>query len=201
MNLLEACTGKTLANGLQWLNEPPEWSIDDAGLSIVPRAPSDFFRPYGGQPNDNCCLLYKNVVGDFTATTQLTADLVNFGDAAALTVRATETQWAKICLERSPHSEVSVVSVVTDPWSDDANNELVSTPECHLRLTRKGNVFGMQYSLDGTKWRFVRTFSLECPPAVRVGIHAQAPFTSGCRVVFQSFAISPEPVADLRSGD
>jgi uncharacterized protein len=201
VNLLEACTGKTLANGLQWLNEPPEWSIDDAGLSIVPRAPSDFFRPYGGQPNDNCCLLYKHIVGDFTATTRVTADLVDFGDAAALTVRATETQWAKICLERSPHGEVSVVSVVTDPWSDDANNELVTTPECYLRLTRKGNVVGMQYSLDGTKWRFVRTFPLECPPGVMVGIHAQAPFTPGCRVVFQSLAISPEPVADLRSGD
>ena len=201
MNLLEACTGKALANGLEWLNEPPEWNVDDAGLSIVPGAPSDFFRPYGGQLNDNCCLLYKHIVGDFTATTQVTADLVEFGDAAALTVRATETQWAKICLERSPIGEISVVSVVTDPWSDDANNELVTTSECYLRLTRKGNVFGMQYSQDGTKWRFVRTFSLECPPAAMVGIHAQAPFTPGCRVVFQSFAISPEPVADLRSGD
>ena len=201
MNLLADCAGMTLANDLKWLNEPPEWEVDDAGLRIVPRAPSDFFRPYDGPPNDNCCLLYKEVTGDFTAVTQVTADLVEFGDAAALTVRASETQWAKLCLERSPIGEVSVVSVVTNPWSDDSNSEIVTSSECYLRLTRKGNVFGMHYGLEGKKWRFVRAFALEIPLRLMVGIHAQAPFTPGCRVVFRSLTLSPEPVADLRSGD
>ena len=201
MNLLADCAGMTLANDLKWLNEPPAWEVDDAGLRSVPRAPSDFFRPYDGPPNDNCCLLYKEVAGDFTAVTQVTADLVDFGDAAALTVRASETQWAKLCLERSPIGEVSVVSVVTNPWSDDSNSEIVTSSECYLRLTRKGNVFGMHYALEGGKWRFVRTFALEIPPTVMVGIHAQAPFTPGCRVVFRSLTLSPEPVADLRSDD
>jgi len=90
---------------------------------------------------------------------------------------------------------------VTNPWSDDSNSELLTSPECFLRLTRKGDVFGMHYSLDGTKWRFVRTFALELPPTVMVGIHAQAPFTHGCQVVFHSLTISPDPVADFRSGE
>jgi len=201
MNLLADCTGRSLANDLTWLNEPPEWSIDDSGLIIVPRAPSDFFRPYGGSANDNCCLLYREIAGDFTAATQVSAELVDFGDAAALTVRAHEAQWAKLCLERSPIGEVSLVSVVTDPWSDDSNNERVRSPECYLRLTRKGNIFGMHYSLDGTKWRFVRTFGLEMPSTVMVGIHAQAPFRHGCRALFRSLTISSEPVADFRSGE
>lgn len=201
MNLLADCAGKTLANGLRWLNEPPEWEVDNAGLRIVPRAPSDFFRPYDGPTNDNCCLLYKEIAGDFTATTHVTVDLAGFGDAAALTVRASETRWAKLCLERSPIGEVSVVSVVTDPWSDDSNSEIVTTSECYLRLTRKGDVFGMHYGLDGAKWRFVRAFALEVPPMVMVGIHAQAPFAPGCRALFRSLTLSPEPVADLRSGD
>ena len=123
MNLLTDCTDMTLANDLEWLNEPPEWQITDAGLRIVPRAPSDFFRPYDGPANDNCCLLYKKTVGDFTAVTQAKAHLVDFGDAAALTVRANETQWAKLCLERSPIGQVSLVSVVTNPWSDDSNSK------------------------------------------------------------------------------
>ena len=201
MNLLVDCNGMTLANDLKWLNEPPEWEFGDTGLRIVPRAPSDFFRPYDGPPNDNCCLLYRETTGDFTATAQVTAQLVDFGDAAALTVRASETQWAKLCLERSPIGEVSLVSVVTNPWSDDSNSEIVTSSECYLRLTRKGNVFGMHYSLDGTKWRFVRTFALELPPRVMVGIHAQAPFTPGCQVVFQSLTVSPDPVGDFRSGE
>jgi len=184
-----------------WLNEPPEWEFEQAGLRIVPRAPSDFFRPYNGPPKDNSCLLYRETTGDFTATARVTAKLVDFGDAAAVTVRASEIQWAKLCLERSPIGEISLVSVVTDPWSDDSNSEIVTSPGCFLRLTRKGNVFGMHYSLDGTNWRFVRTFALELPPRVMVGIHAQAPFTPGCQVVFHSLTISPDPVADFRSGE
>jgi len=202
MNLLMDCKGKRLANELKWLNEPPEWAFEETGLRIAPRAPSDFFRPYGGEPKDNCCLLYRETSGDFTATAQVTAArLVAFGDAAALTVRASETQWAKLCLERSPIGEISLVSVVTNPWSDDSNSEIVTTPACYLRLTRKGNVFGMHYSLDGTMWRFVRTFALELPSSVMVGIHAQAPSTPGCQVVFRSLTISAEPVGDFRSGE
>ena len=149
VDLFEGCKGHQLANGLVWLREPTEWRFDGDGLLIVPEAKTDFFRPYQGTPNDNACLLYTEVTGDFTAVTRTSAHLVGFGDAAALTVRAGPTQWAKLCLERSPIGDVAAVSVVTNTWSDDANNELVPTSECYLRITRKGDVFGMHYSLDG----------------------------------------------------
>ena len=201
MNMFTGCKGKVLANGLKWLNEPPEWAFEDQGLRIVPRAGSDFLRLYREPPKDNCCLLYRYTRGDFTAIAQVSATLVEFGDAAALTLRASETQWAKLCLERSPIGEISLVSVVTNPWSDDSNSEIVTTSTCYLRLTRKGNVFGMHYSLNGKTWRFVRTFALETGPNLMVGIHAQAPFTAGCQVLFHSLTISPEPVDNFRSGE
>ena len=200
MNLFDGCKEKTLANGLAWLNEPPEWGFDEDGLLIVPAAKTDFFRPYKGVPKDNAGLLFAEVTGDFTAVTQACAQLVGFGDAAVLTVRAAATQWAKLCLERSPIGDVSAVSVVTNPTSDDANNELLDTPACFLRITRKGDVFGMHYSLDGTVWRFVRTFGMAMPKTVMVGIHVQAPFVGGCSARFSSFSLSPEPVEDFRSG-
>ncbi|MBN1246348.1 MAG: DUF1349 domain-containing protein, partial [Anaerolineae bacterium] len=170
MNLLEGCYGHVLTERLAWLNEPPEWRMDDEGLLIVPAAETDFFRPYGGTPHDNACLLYTEVTGDFTAVTQARAHLVGFGDAAAITVRAGATQWAKLCVERSPIGDISAVSVVTNPTSDDANNELLGAPACFLRITRKGDVFGMHYSLDGRVWRFVRTFGMAMPETVMVGI-------------------------------
>ena len=200
-NLLADCAGKTLANGLCWLNEPPTWNVSDGVLAITPAAPSDFFRPYGGDANDNGCLLHKEVRGDFTAVARTRARLVDFGDAAALMVRACETQWAKICMERSPKGEISAVTVVTREFSDDCNSELLEKPECYLRLTRKGNVLGMHYSLDGAIWRFVRMFSFELPESVMVGILAQAPFTSGSEVDFSLFTILPGAVADFRSGE
>jgi regulation of enolase protein 1 (concanavalin A-like superfamily) len=154
MDLFAGCHGRQLADGLAWFQEPPDWRFDADGLHIVPWAKTDFFRPYHGTPHDNACLLYTQVTGDFTAVVHACAELVGFGDAAALTVRATPSQWAKLCLERSPIGDIAAVSVVTNPWSDDANNELLPGPECSLRITRCGDVFGLHYSLDGSRWRF-----------------------------------------------
>jgi regulation of enolase protein 1 (concanavalin A-like superfamily) len=201
VNLFDGCHNQSLANGLTWLREPPEWRFDETGLTITPEAKTDFFRGYLHAPNDNACLLYVNVTGDFTAVTKAQAHLAGFGDAAALTVRASATQWAKLCLERSPIGDISAVSVVTNPWSDDANNELLDKPECYLRLTRSGDVFGMHYSVDGVKWRFVRTFGLVLPPTVMVGVHAQAPFVGGCSAGFGFFNLTHEAVKDFRSGE
>ena len=202
MNLFEGCRDNDLPDGMAWLNEPAEWSFDDRGrLTIVPEAVSDFFRPYGEEPNDNACLLYKEVAGDFTAVTKTSAVLAGFGDAGALTVRASEALWAKVCVERSPIGEVAMVSVVTDRFSDDANSERLERAECYLRLTRKGHVFGMHYSLDGNTWRFVRCFALEMPETVMVGVHAQAPFQGGCRATFDLLDLTDKPVADFRSGE
>jgi len=201
MNLLKGCKSGKFENDLKWLYEPQEWKIDNNELSVIPPMPSDFFRPYGGTTIDNACLLYQEFSGDFTAIAHARAELVGFGDAAALTVRVSETQWAKICIERSPIGETSIVTVVTNPWSDDCNGELLKSPECYLRLTRKGSLFVMHYSLDKLKWRFARMFMMEVPARVMVGIHAQAPFSSGCRAYFRSFTISPQTIADFRSGE
>lgn len=201
MNLLENCTAETLDEQLSWLHEPESWHFGTDGLRITPTANTDFFRPYGGGGKDNAALLYTEVTGDFTATARASAELSDFGDAAALTVRSGASRWAKLCIERSPIGEVSIVSVVTNGASDDANSELLSRPESYLRITRKGNVFGMHYSIDGSTWRFVRTFAMEVPEHLMVGIHAQSPFGSGCVARFGSFDVTDVPVADFRSGE
>jgi regulation of enolase protein 1 (concanavalin A-like superfamily) len=201
MNLLAECRDTALANGLKWLNEPSDWKVEDERLIVIPHPGTDFFRPFGREGRDNGGLLYKRIAGDFTAVVHAKARLAEFGDAAALTVRSSGIRWAKLCIERSPVGDVSLVSVVTNPWSDDCNGELLTTPECYLRITRKDALFGMHYSLDGSLWRFVRTFALELPVEVMVGIHAQAPSAKGCEAVFSSFSISPEPVSDFRSGE
>lgn len=202
MSLFAGCRGKHVPSQMHWLNEPPSWEFDEDGrLSIVPEAVSDFFRPPDGAPHDNACLLAASITGDFTAVTRATAVLAGFGDAAALTVRADATLWAKLCVERSPIGETALVSVVTQGCSDDANSELLDRPECFLRLTRRGHLFGMHYSRDGQVWRFVRAFGLELPPTVLVGVHAQAPFQGGCSAVFDFLEITDQPVLDFRSGE
>ena len=201
MDLFDGCQGRSLANGLRWQSEPPDWGFSAEGLTVVPAARTDFFRPSDGQAHDSAALLYTTVSGDFTAHTHVRAELAGFGDAGALTVRAAADQWAKICVERSPIGEVAVVSVVTDPWSDDANSELLRAPEAFVRITRKGNVLGLHYSVDGARWRFVRACTCAMPPEVQVGVHAQAPFVGGCRATFRFLDLGSQPVGDFRSGD
>jgi regulation of enolase protein 1 (concanavalin A-like superfamily) len=201
MNVFDGCSGGKLANGLKWLNPPQTWSFDDRGLKVVPDPETDFFRPYNREARDDACFLYRSVQGNFTATARISVKLAGFGDAAAVTVRADAENWAKLCIERSPAGEMNAVSVVTNRWSDDATGELVSKPECWLRLSRNGNVFGMHYSLDGSLWRFVRSFALRLPEKVGVGVHAQAPFGSGCEALFHTFTLTDRYVADFRSGD
>ena len=201
MNLFDGCSGKTLNDRLHWFNEPEDWRFGKDGLEICMKETCDFFRPFDGQERDSGRLLYTGISGDFTASTHIGANLVDFGDAGGLIVRAGAGLWAKLCMERSPTGDVSVVSVVTNTYSDDSNGELLSKPECHLRLTRKGQVFGMHHSLDGITWRFVRTFPLEMPSEVMVGVLVQAPFTQGCRVKFRHLNLSAEAVADFRSGE
>ena len=201
-NLFSGCQGKKTSNDLNWLNEPEDWSFDNDGkLTIIPNAVTDFFRPYGQSPNDNACLLYTKVTGDFTVVTKTKAVFAGFGDATAITVRSKEDLWAKVCMEQSPIGDISVVSVVTNGYSDDSNGELLQQPECYLRITRNGDVFGMHYSLDGKVWRFVRYVVFPAPKEVMVGVHAQAPFAGGCEGEFEFFKIANEAVKDFRSGE
>jgi regulation of enolase protein 1 (concanavalin A-like superfamily) len=200
-DMFKDCNGKRLGAGLAWLREPPSWKFGPSGLEIVPEGKTDFFRPVIGEPHDNACLLYTWITGDFTAVADAHAALSGFGDAAALTVRSDAEHWAKICIERSPRGETSIVSVVTEGVSDDSNNELLQAPRASIRLTRTGSVFGMQYRTDAGAWRFVRAFGLDVPARLMVGLHAQAPFVSGCRATFTRFEVEPWGVPDLRSGD
>jgi uncharacterized protein len=201
MNLLASLKPGGLPAGFTWHNEPESWDVSNGVLTITPAIHTDLFRPPdGSEGRDNPCLLYTTVGGDFTATAHLRAELFGFGDAGALTVRASPALWAKLCMECSPIGDTSVVSVVTREVSDDCNGELLQTPECHLRITRKGNVFGMHHSIDGSVWRFARTFSLDVEDTVMVGIQAQAPFVAGCSVSFDAFSIDSGTVDDFRSG-
>ena len=201
MNLFEGCMGKNLTSKLQWLEEPSEWNFAQGSLEITPTGETDFFRPSDRPAKDNACLLFTTLEGNFTAQVYATTELVAFGDAAAITIYSSPVLWAKLCIERSPVGEVSIVSVVTNPWSDDANNELLQKPESYLRITRKGQVLGMHYSLDGMHWRFVRTMTCAMPAQVKVGVQVQAPFKAGCRATFEAFQWCPEPVANFRSGE
>jgi regulation of enolase protein 1 (concanavalin A-like superfamily) len=200
MNLIDQCTGQTLPGELKWRNEPAVWRFDPEGLYIEPRGKTDVFRKYQHPPRDTACFLYTEIAGDFTLSAKISLEGKVFGDAGAVTIRRDETMWAKLCIERSPGGETSIVSVVTHGWSDDANNELLRTPEGDLRITRIENLIGMHYRVGRAPWRFVRAFALDWPTVVNAGVQAQAPLEAGCKVRCAELTLSRETVRDFRSG-
>jgi uncharacterized protein len=202
MNLLEDLKENELPADWSWINEPSTWRQSGGTLRIEPAEHTDYFRsPDGSLTRDNAPLLATRVTGDFTIVARARASLAGFGDAATIVVREREDQWAKLCLERSPIGDVSLVSVVTRGVSDDANSELLSEPVAFLRATRRGDVFGFHFSTDGSTWRFVRTFRMDCGPQISVGIAAQAPYAKGCVVEFDRLELRAESVVDFRSGE
>ncbi len=202
MTFTSLLTDTGIDKRLTWLDEPEAWRFDRGSLYVDPPTDTDLFRaPDGSHNRDNAPFLHTTIAGDFTVVVRLGARLFGFGDAGAITVRTSETKWAKICLERSPIGDVSIVTVVTDGVSDDSNGELLVHPECYLRVTRWGDTYGMHHSVDGKTWRFSRTFTRDFGDEVMVGISAQAPFTEGCAVEFLSFDLANSAVQDFRSGE
>ncbi len=199
LDLLAGCAGRTLT-GVAWLNEPKDWTVADGVLRIVPNGHTDMFRKIAAPPRDDACFLFTTASGDFSLTACVKADGVEFGDAGGIAVRVDHEHWAKLCIERSPLGETSIVSVVTNEWSDDANNELLHTADAWLRITRLGNLIGMHYRM-GQAWRFVRAFGVNWAATVRAGLIAQAPLAAGCTVRCSTVTLSSTAVRDFRSGE
>jgi len=213
-NLFAGTVGKSVPKGLNWTSEPIRWMYDDGSRLIVqPRPQTDFFNAYNAIAKQDACFLYHIVQGDFTFISHVGGSLVQVGDAVAVTIWSTPKLWAKMCLQRIPSpkksGEYQIVSVVSNPFSDVTNGELMKSADCHLRITRRGDELAMHFSRDGKKWKFARYFVWgECPNELAIGIHAQAPLSLAnpltnpcCMGEFYDFCLSHEPVKDFKPGE
>ncbi|MGF1735113.1 DUF1349 domain-containing protein [Photobacterium satsumensis] len=189
------------AESFQWHNPPLRFDFSSNQIMIEPHGETDCIRSFESTIADSASFLFTPISGDFTFQAKINCELVGLFDAGALMVRESTESWAKICIEKCADGRVSIVSVVTDGWSDDTNNEVLESTEAFLRITRKGNMIGMHYSLDGKYWRFVRKFGLPWSEQLQVGVAAQAPRQAGCRVHIEQMKLSAKPVSNFRNGE
>ncbi|TCD02120.1 DUF1349 domain-containing protein [Pedobacter frigidisoli] len=172
----------------------------DSGFRLLANAKTDFICKYKAYIKDEAALFYTERTGDFTIQAEVETK-GNFAyDAAFLMVRESKTRWIKLAVELGVHITYNVVSVITNDWSDDANGELLPANKCWLRITRKGNFWGLHYSLTGKKWIFVRCFGLDLPPSVKVGFGIQAPVGDNCQGVLDGILISNKAIENFRDG-
>jgi regulation of enolase protein 1 (concanavalin A-like superfamily) len=191
-----------LPGPFEWNGDAPvSWSAGDGDALDIEAGPRTdlFVPPDGSAPTVNAPRLIAPVDGEFQLRALVDPALTATFDAGVLLVWLDERNWAKLCLERSPRGEATVVSVVTRGVSDDCNSSVVEPP-VWMRVARLGPAYAFHVSRDGATWELIRHFALATADDPQVGFLAQSPTGDGCGVTFREVAFSRERLPDLRSG-
>ena len=189
--------------GLQWVNEPAEYSIRNGELFVTATKGTDFFiNPEDLNNSASAALLFKEVTGDFVAITCVSPDLSSVWNAGGLLVLIDDENWIKFVFEYSDATGPSIVTVTTRGVSDDANGiRLTEHSKIWLKLVRKGNIYAMHWSEDGITYKMARLSAMSPADSVKIGLEAQCPVGESARHTFQHFSIESKTVQDLRKGE
>jgi regulation of enolase protein 1 (concanavalin A-like superfamily) len=184
------------------MNAPDTFEITGNILTLIVGEKQDFFiNPVDSSITNNAPFLYRKVSGDFVATALVKPGFSSVWDAAALMVYQDSTHWIKLAFEDSDATGKSIVSVVTDGISDDANGPILhQVDSVWLRIIRKNNVYALHWSIDGNDFRMVRIAALPDFDLVMIGLEAQCPAGQSTTHEFHYFSIEQKTVKDLRKG-
>jgi uncharacterized protein len=185
---------------LEWLRPPTEWSVEPARLVVGAPAQTDWFiDPISARAVRTAPLLLGPAPpGDFTCEAHVALDGDALFDAAGLFVYDDDDHWAKLALEVTAAGP-TIVSVVTDVFSDDCNSTALAGTSAWLRLARVGDAIAFHASDDGGRWDLVRVFRA-ATAAPRIGFICQAPTGTGCTGSFEAIAFTSRSLEDIRDG-
>ncbi|HEY1318207.1 MAG TPA: DUF1349 domain-containing protein [Gaiella sp.] len=202
MSVADEVTIDGLPMPLRWLRPPQDWQVTGSRLTIEAGGATDWFADPADAAHllSNAPALLATTSGDFLLSARVTVAFASVFDAGVLMVHVDERCWAKLCLEYSPQAEPTIVSVVTNGSSDDANGVLASGNEAWLRIARIGSAFAFHASRDGARWELVRYFRLGSGDEVRIGFEAQSPTGEGCVATFDEVRFEARRLRDLRGG-
>ncbi len=188
-------------NGFLELNNAKATMVNDK-IMIKALPQTDFFvNPENGQVTANAQYVYKLIKGDFIMQAKVSHDFVYTYDACVLLAFDNEKKWAKACFEQTDFGTKAVVTVMTNGKSDDANGVNIEKNEVWLRLSRKGDVFAVHYSVDGTNFVMARLCSIPMNEEIKVGMVAQSPMGTGGNMTFEHFILETKSLTDIRKGE
>ena len=136
--------------------------------------------------------------GNFTWEAHVGIDGDAMFDAAGLFVYDDDDHWAKLAVELTAAGP-TIVSVVTDTFSDDCNSTVLAQGSAWLRLARIGEAIAFHTSDGGGRWELVRVFR-PVGSATRIGFICQAPTGTGCTGSFEAIAFNTRSLGDIRDG-
>jgi uncharacterized protein len=169
---------RTIPEDFYWFNEGKDYFCDQ-GLVIKTEGDTDFWqKTHYGFERDNGHCLFTKAGGDFSFAGHFEFDPQNVYDQCGLMVRVDQKNWIKVSTEYENNEISRLGSVVTNlGYSDWATTDISSDiRSMWYRISKKGNDFLIENSLDGEVWKQMRITHLhkECD-ALEIGIYACSP--------------------------
>lgn len=187
-------------NNFKWMHSS-EMKETQNGLVITATPNSNcFVNPETGNTIFNAPFYYQDIDGDFVFQAKVGLEFITTYDAGVLLAYDNNALWAKACFEFTDLNTHAVVTVMTNGYSDDANCINVKENQVWLRLSRKGDVFAVHYSLDGEAFFMARLARLPMQKTIKVGIVAQSPLGQGGDRNFEFLSLELKTPIDIRTG-
>lgn len=186
-----------------WMNTPEHYAFTSEGVFIEASEGTDFFNnPENLERVGSAPFLYSEVSGDFVAIAQVKPNFEATWNACALMVYIDQDNWIKFAFENSDATGPGIVTVVTRGVSDDANGAVLEEhQEVWLKLIRKGNLYAMHWSTDGTHYKMARLSAMPDQMKVKIGMEAQCPSEGPASHAFLFFSLEQKTIGDLRKGE
>jgi uncharacterized protein len=170
-------------------------------IKIIAKEKTDFFIDgLNNYKKANAPFYYEEVDWNFELKICITPEFLKTYDAGGILVLENENKWIKAAFELTDLGYKSVVTVVTNEYSDDCNGEKIENKSIWIRIIRKDNYWAIHYSSDGIIWKMARYFSLNMEKKVSIGIIAQSPVGDGCVVNFKNLEIKENKYNNIRNG-
>ena len=178
-----------------------QFKIEGTALYMHANAYSDFISSAVSKTKThNAAFVYKEIDGDFTIKAKVSHNFIGRYDACGFMAYDNEDLWAKTAFELTNFGTHTVVSVITNKLSDDANGVNLEGNEVWLQLARKDDAFAIHYGLKEDELFKVRVFSLPMQKKIKVGFLTQSPFDEGKEMKFDDFTFVEKAPENIRTG-
>lgn len=175
-----------------------QYKCVDGRISFSCESGQDEFNMPGLHCSSSLAHTSLKLDGDFTFSVECKIIGAKKFDGAGIYL-ITQDSKVKFGIERYKKNDYRIVTVRSNPFSDETNGSMLSSPYSSLLLTRSKNIFSF-YSENNKRLRFERAFAVnEAPIQVSIGLFVQSPFSkSGARAVFNHLKFTRTPFEHIR---
>lgn len=179
-----------------WTRQPQQYTVSEDRITITTEPGTDLWqRTYYHFRNDNAPVLQTQTdeqYFSFIVKTEFSDSSHRF-DQCGVALYLDSENWLKASIEYENGEYQHLGSVVTNHgYSHWATvNIPATTKHMWYRLSRRGQDFRIENSLDGTNWEQMRICHLaEAPETISFGVYACSPEDSSFTAVFTDFELT-----------